>query len=48
MVSFYTDWALLEGAEGEFRADGIFALDQFFEAASTAGVYLLARPGPYV
>ncbi|KFG78387.1 beta-galactosidase [Metarhizium anisopliae] len=48
MVSFYVDWALLEGKPGEFRADGIFALEPFFEAASEAGVYLLARPGPYI
>lgn len=48
MVSFYVDWALLEGKQGEFRADGIFDLDPFFDAAKTAGIYLLARPGPYI
>ena len=47
-VSFYVDWALLEGKPGEFLADGVFALEPFFEAAQTAGIYLLARPGPYV
>lgn len=47
-VSFYTDWALLEGQEGNFTADGVFALEPFFSAASEAGVYLLARPGPYI
>lgn len=47
-VSFYVNWALLEGEEGVFRADGIFALEPFFEAASEAGIYLLARPGPYI
>lgn len=41
-VSFYTDWALLEGKQGEFSAEGIFALEPFFEAAQTAGIYLLA------
>ena len=45
-VSFYIDWALLEGTEGVFRADGIFDLDPFFQAAKDAGIYLLARPGP--
>ena len=45
-VSFYIDWALLEGTEGVFRADGIFDLDPFFQAAMDAGIYLLARPGP--
>ena len=46
-VSFYVDWALLEGKPGEFRAEGIFAMEPFFEAATQAGIYLLARPGPY-
>ena len=41
-VSFYVDWALLEGKQGSFTAQGIFALDPFFQAASSAGIYLLA------
>lgn len=40
--------ALLEGKPGEFLAEGVFALEPFFEAASQAGIYLLARPGPYI
>lgn len=47
-VSFYVDWALLEGNPGTYRADGVFALEPFFEAAKEAGIYLLARPGPYI
>ena len=47
-VSFYYDWALVEGKPGTYRADGIFDLRPFFDAASEAGIYLLARPGPYV
>jgi len=47
-VSFYVDWALLEGQQGQFTAEGIFAFKPFFEAASEAGLYLLARPGPYI
>lgn len=47
-VSFYTDWALLEGQQGDFIAEGVFSLDFFFQAASEAGIYLLARPGPYI
>lgn len=47
-VSFYVDWALLEAKEGEYRAEGIFDLDPFFKAAETAGVFLIARPGPYI
>ena len=41
-VSFYADWALLEGQRGTFRAEGIFALEPFFDAATQAGIYLLA------
>lgn len=47
-VSFYVDWALLEGKPGVYEADGIFALEPFFDAAKEAGIYLLARPGPYI
>lgn len=45
-VSFYVHWALLEGQQGEYLADGIFAFEPFFEAAKQAGIYLIARPGP--
>ena len=45
-VSFYTDWALFEGEQGVYNASGIFALEPFFDAASQAGIYLIARPGP--
>lgn len=47
-VSFYLDWALLEGEPGVFRGEGIFDYSTFFEAAQEAGVYLIARPGPYI
>ncbi|OJD37610.1 glycoside hydrolase family 35 protein [Diplodia corticola] len=47
-VSFYVDWALLEGTPGEFTAEGVFAWEPFFDAAKEAGIYLLARPGPYI
>ncbi len=47
-VSFSVDWALLEAKEGEYRAKGIFDLNPFFRAADTAGVFLIARPGPYI
>lgn len=47
-VSFYLDWALLEGEPGHFRAQGIFNPGPFMEAAGRAGIYLIARPGPYI
>jgi beta-galactosidase GanA len=31
-----------------YREEGIFDLKPFFDAASEAGIYLLARPGPYI
>lgn len=47
-VSFYIDWALLEGQQGTFNGEGVFDLQPFLDAASQAGLYLLARPGPYI
>ncbi|KAK3935692.1 glycoside hydrolase [Diplogelasinospora grovesii] len=47
-VSFYVDWAQLEGKPGHFKADGIFDYSAFFAAAKEAGIYLIARPGPYI
>lgn len=47
-VSFYAYWGLVEGQRGEVRFDGVFALDEFFRAAAEAGIYLIARPGPYI
>jgi len=41
-VSFYVDWALVEGKQGDFTAEGIFAWEPFFEAAQEAGIYLIA------
>lgn len=28
--------------------EGIWSLTEFFDAASEAGIYLVARPGPYI
>lgn len=47
-VSFYVDWGLLEGNQGHVVTDGIWSLQPFFDAAAEAGIYLLARPGPYI
>ncbi|KAJ0329240.1 hypothetical protein COL5a_004476 [Colletotrichum fioriniae] len=47
-VSFYVNWALLEGKPGEVRMDNVFDLQPFIEAAVEAGLYLIARPGPYI
>ncbi|PIG88964.1 beta-galactosidase [Aspergillus arachidicola] len=55
-VSFYTNWGLLEGNPGNVMIGDngikndtdIWNLDEFFAAASEAGIYLIARPGPYI
>ncbi len=41
-VSFYVNWALLEGTPGNFTATGVFDFDPFFRAAAEAGLYLIA------
>lgn len=47
-VSFYVDWGLVEGNPGHVNMGGPFSLQDFFAAASETGIYLLARPGPYI
>ena len=41
-VSFYVNWGLVEADPGQVRFDGIFGLQDFFSAASEAGIYLIA------
>lgn len=47
-VSFYVDWGLVEGSPGHVSTGGIWNLEKFFDAATQAGIYLIARPGPYI
>jgi beta-galactosidase GanA len=47
-VSFYVHWALVEGEPGAYLANGVFDFEQFFDAAQKAGIFLVARPGPYI
>lgn len=49
-VSFYTHWALhmpvngtIDAAEGTYRDN-----ERFIQAAKDAGLWLIARPGPYI
>jgi glycosyl hydrolase family 35 len=41
-VSFYVNWALLEGKPGNVTSDGVFDLELFLQAAADAGLYLIA------
>ncbi|KZM26721.1 uncharacterized protein EKO05_0008805 [Ascochyta rabiei] len=47
-VSIYTPWVLHEPKSGSFQAEGVFDYEPFFDAAKKAGIYLVARPGPYI
>ncbi|KAF2128763.1 glycoside hydrolase family 35 protein [Dothidotthia symphoricarpi CBS 119687] len=47
-ASFYSAWVLHEPKPGHFQAEGVFDWEPYFEAAKKAGVYLVARPGPYI
>lgn len=47
-VSFYVFWGLLEPKQGDISFEGFRDLQPFFDAALKAGIYLIARPGPYI
>ena len=47
-VSFYVHWQLVEYAKGDFNFEGFLDLQPFFDAAKQVGLYLIARPGPYI
>lgn len=47
-VSFYVFWGLLEPKKGEISFEGFRDLQPFIDAAKAAGIYLIARPGPYI
>ncbi|KAA8894151.1 glycoside hydrolase family 35 protein [Sphaerosporella brunnea] len=47
-VSFYVHWGLVEHKRGTFDFDGYRSYKPFFDAAKKAGIYLIARPGPYI
>lgn len=41
-------WGALEGKAGDFIAEEALAIEPFFQAAQEAGLYIIARPGPYI
>ncbi|TFK74453.1 glycoside hydrolase family 35 protein [Pluteus cervinus] len=47
-ISFYVFWGILESKKGEISFEGFRDLQPFFDAAMKAGIYLIARPGPYI
>lgn len=47
-VSIYTHWALINPKKGVVDLDGFNDLQLFLDAARDAGVFVIARPGPYI
>ncbi|KXN86326.1 putative beta-galactosidase A, partial [Leucoagaricus sp. SymC.cos] len=47
-VSFYVHWGLIEPKRGDISFEGFRDLQPFFDAAQKAGLYVIARPGPYI
>jgi beta-galactosidase GanA len=48
-VSFYVDWALLEGKSGHYEVGSeVFDYEPFFDAAQKAGIYLIAVRTPSI
>jgi beta-galactosidase GanA len=48
-VSFYTFWGLHEPKRGAgIDFSGFRNIEPFIQAAQQAGIYLIARPGPYM
>jgi hypothetical protein len=44
----YTHWGLLNPAPGVVDFDSFRALQPLFDAALTAGIWVILRPGPYI
>jgi len=47
-VSIYVDWGYHSPKPGVYDFTGVRDLDRFFDIASDAGIYVIARPGPYI
>ncbi|KAJ7695959.1 glycoside hydrolase family 35 protein [Mycena rosella] len=53
-VSFYVNWALhfptpdTNGGEGDFEAGTYRDIERFIQEAKNAGLWMIARPGPYI
>lgn len=47
-ISIYTHWALTNPKSGEVDFTGINDLQALFDAAREVGLWVIARPGPYI
>ena len=47
-VSIYVDWAYHSPKPGVYDFSGIRDMDKFLDIANEVGLYVIARPGPYI
>ncbi|EIN12193.1 glycoside hydrolase family 35 protein [Punctularia strigosozonata HHB-11173 SS5] len=47
-ISIYTHWAMINPKQGEIDLKGINDLQALLDAAREAGLFVIARPGPYI
>ncbi|KIJ53629.1 glycoside hydrolase family 35 protein [Sphaerobolus stellatus SS14] len=47
-VSIYIHWGLVEGKPGTLDWNYFRSLETFYETAKRVGLYVVARPGPYI
>ncbi|MET9790052.1 beta-galactosidase [Streptomyces canus] len=47
-VSIYFDWGFHSPAKGRYDFTGIRDVDKLLDMAEEAGLYVIARPGPYI
>src|SRR3954452_23254617 len=47
-VSIYVDWAVHSPKPGVYDFSGVRDMDRFLDIAAEEGLYVMARPGPYI
>ena len=47
-VSIYVDWAVHSPKPGVYDFSGVRDMDKFLDIADEEGLYVMARPGPYI
>jgi hypothetical protein len=47
-ISFYTHWGMVNPKSGVIDLEGVNNVQPLFDAAKEAGLWVIARPGPYV
>jgi beta-galactosidase GanA len=47
-VSLYFDWAYHSARPGQYDFTGVRDVDKLLSIASAVGIYVIARPGPYI